>query len=64
VNRFVTTLQEASTAIAEQDLNLKLTKWAVKVRNTPCFVKRKDLGPPDERNVSQLAQVGNRITQF
>jgi len=42
VNRFVTTLQEASTVIAEQDSNLKLIKWAVKVRDTPCFMKRKD----------------------
>jgi len=32
VNTFATTLQEALTAIAEQDSNLKLIKWAVKVR--------------------------------
>ena len=32
---YATTLQEALTAIAEQDSNLKLIKWAVKVRNTP-----------------------------
>jgi len=31
VNTFATTLQEVSTAIAEQDSNLKLIKWAVKV---------------------------------
>ena len=35
MNTFVTTLQEALTATAEQDSNLKLIKWAVKVRNTP-----------------------------
>jgi len=31
VNTFATTLQEVLTAIAEQDSNLKLIKWAVKV---------------------------------
>jgi len=30
VNTFATTLQEALTAIAEQDSNLKLIKWVVK----------------------------------
>ena len=34
MNTFVTTLMEALTATAEQDSNLKLIKWAVKVRNT------------------------------
>ena len=37
VNTFVTTLQEVLTATAEQDSNLKLIKWAVKV-NVDVFI--------------------------
>ena len=33
VNTFVTTLMEVLTAIVEQDSNLKLIKWAVKVND-------------------------------
>ena len=55
MNTFVTTPQEALTAIAEQDSNLKQIKWAVKVRNTSQIIK--DRVPPMLRNKEKKRRI-------